>query len=92
MSEPVKFLTSFAQALATMSLYAEGHPARQKGIDASFERLGLLQETDPKPRFSFLGHDVVYGEVALRELGDWDWGVRLSDAGVQRAHRVEDRP
>ena len=84
MSEPVKFLTSFAQALATMSLYAEGHPARQKGIDSAFERLGLLQETNPKPRFSFLGHDVVYGEVALRELGDWDWGARLSDAGVQR--------
>jgi len=83
-SEPVKFLTSFAQALATMSLYAEGHPARQKGIDSAFERLGLLQETNPKPRFSFLGHDVVYGEVALRELGDWDWGARLSDAGVQR--------
>jgi putative nucleotidyltransferase with HDIG domain len=83
-SEPVKFLTSFAQALATMSLYAEGHPARQKGIEAAFERLGLLQETNPKPRFSFLGHDVVYGEVALRELGDWDWGARLSDAGVQR--------
>lgn len=84
MSEPVKFLTAFAQALATMSLYPEGHPARQKGIDGAFERLGLLQETDPKPRFSFLGHDVVYGEIALRELGDWDWGVRLSDAGVQR--------
>jgi putative nucleotidyltransferase with HDIG domain len=84
MSEPVKFLTSFAQALATMSLYSEGHPARQRGIDQAFERLALLQETDPKPRFSFLGTDVVYGEIAMRELGDWDWGTRLANAGVQR--------
>ena len=27
---------------------------------------------------------MVYGEVALRELGDWDWGSRLANAGVQR--------
>lgn len=84
MTEAVKFLTTFAQALATMSLYSEGHPARARGIAQAYERLQLLQETDPKPRFSFLGQDVVYGEVALRELGDWDWGVRLANAGVQR--------
>lgn len=84
MNEAVKFLTTFAQALATMSLYNEGHPARARGIEQAFERLQLLQETDPKPRFSFLGEDVVYGEVALRELGDWDWGGRLANAGVQR--------
>lgn len=84
MTEAVKFLTTFAQALATMSLYAEGHPARARGIAQAYERLQLLQETDPKPRFSFLGQDVVYGELALRELGDWDWGVRLANAGVQR--------
>lgn len=84
MTDAVKFLTTLAQALATMSLYAEGHPARTRGIEQAFERLQVLQETDPKPRFSFLGQDVVYGELALRELGDWDWGLRLSNAGVQR--------
>ncbi len=84
MTDAVKFLTTLAQALATMSLYADGHPARTRGIEQAFERLQLLQETDPKPRFSFLGQDVVYGELALRELGDWDWGLRLSNAGVQR--------
>jgi putative nucleotidyltransferase with HDIG domain len=83
-TEAVKFLTTFAQALATMSLYNEGHPARARGIEQAYDRLQLLQETDPKPRFSFLGEDVVYGEVALRELGDWDWGSRLANAGVQR--------
>ena len=84
MTEAVKFLTTFAQALATMALYAEGHPARARGIEQAYERLQLLQETDPKPRFSFLGQDVVYGELPLRELGDWDWGARLANAGVQR--------
>jgi putative nucleotidyltransferase with HDIG domain len=84
MSEAVRFLTAFAQALATMTLYADGHPARSRGVQQAFERLQRLQEEDPRPRFSFLGHDVVYGELALRELGDWDWGLRLSNAGVQR--------
>jgi len=83
-TEAVKFLTTFAQALATMSLYSEGHPARMRGIEQAYERLQVLQETDAKPRFSFLGQDVVYGELALRELGDWDWGTRLANAGVQR--------
>ncbi len=84
MTEAVRFLTAFAQALATMTLYADGHPARTRGVQQAFERLQRLQEEDPRPRFSFLGQDVVYGELALRELGDWDWGLRLSNAGVQR--------
>ncbi|MBX3174105.1 MAG: HD domain-containing protein [Gemmatimonadaceae bacterium] len=84
MMEAVRFLTSFAQALATMALYREGHPARTRTIEAAYERLGLLLEGDPRPRFSFLGTDVIYGELALRELGDWDWGTRLANAGVQR--------
>jgi len=83
-AEAARFLNSFAQALATMALYSEGHPARTRVIDASFEQLKRLQETDPTPQFSFLGYDVIYGQVALRELKDWDWGVRLSNAEVQR--------
>ncbi len=88
MSEPIKFLTGFAQSLATMSLYGDGHPQREKTIDAAFETLLRLQETDPRPRFSFLGQDVIYGELAMRELGDWGWGVRLANAGVQRLEFV----
>lgn len=84
MTEAVRFLTAFAQALATMSLYSEGHPARVRAIGQAFERLQILQETDARPRFSFLGQEVVYGEQALRDLGEWDWGARLSNAGVQR--------
>ncbi|MCC7002424.1 MAG: hypothetical protein IT357_09735, partial [Gemmatimonadaceae bacterium] len=74
MSEPVRFLNTFAQALATMSLYGDGHPARERAIDNAYGSLLRVQEDDPRPRFSFLGADVVYGEMAMREMGDWDWG------------------
>ncbi|MCE9601745.1 MAG: HD domain-containing protein [Gemmatimonadetes bacterium] len=84
MSEPVRFLNTFAQSLATMSLYGDGHPARERVIDQAYDSLQRLLETESRPRFSFLGHDVVHGEVALRELGEWDWGSRLANAGVQR--------
>ena len=84
MSEPVRFLNSFAQAISTMVLYARGHPARERAVDTSFEQVRLLQEADPRPQFSFLGQDVVYGQRALREMKEWDWGVRLANAGIQR--------
>jgi len=84
MADPVRFLTSFAQSLATMALYGEGHPARQRAVDRSFESLRELQAHDARPRFSFIGDEVVYGELSLRELGDWEWTPRLADAGVQR--------
>ncbi len=84
MSESVRFLNTFAQSLATMSLYQDGHPARERVIDMAFESLQRLLENESRPRFSFLGHDVIHGELALRELGDWDWGARLANAGVQR--------
>ncbi len=83
-AEAARFLNSFAQALATMALYSEGHPARERVVDSSYEQLQLLQEKDPRPLFSFLGYDVIYGQVALRELKEWDWGQRLANAGVQR--------
>ena len=38
MSEPARFLSAFAQALSTMALYGEGHPAREKAIDNAFEQ------------------------------------------------------
>jgi len=84
MTDAVRFLTSFAQALAKMSLYANGHPARAGAADASFLQLRELQKLDATPRFSFLGRSVVYGERALRELADWDWSAKFSGAGVQR--------
>lgn len=83
-ADAAKFLNAFAQSLATMALYTDKHPARERAIDHSFEQLKRLQETNPAPQFSFLGLDVIYGQAALRELKDWDWGLRLANAGVQR--------
>ena len=80
----VRFLTSMAQALATMSLYAEGHPARARAAVASFDTLRDLQDADPRASFSFLGSDVVYGQQAIRTLTDWEWATKLANVGVQR--------
>jgi putative nucleotidyltransferase with HDIG domain len=84
MSDPIQFLVSFGQAVSTMALYNDGHPARERAVDRSYRCLRDLQQHDPNPRFSFLGEETIYGETALRELGDWDWGTRLAQAGVQR--------
>lgn len=67
-----------------MALYNDGHPARERAVDRSFRCLQDLQQHDPYPRFSFLGEETIYQETSLRELGDWEWGTRLAQAGVQR--------
>lgn len=84
LSPPALFLTNFAQALSTMVLYRDGHPARERATDKAFNRLKELQLKDPHNLYSFLGTEVVYGNVSMRELSDWDWGTRLANAGVQR--------
>ena len=53
MSEATRFLTSLAQAIATMSLYEEGHPARERALDAACARLHDLQEMAPFAQFNF---------------------------------------
>ena len=83
-TEAVKFLHSLAQSISTMALYRDGHPARERTIDGSFELLQRLRETDPTPRFSFLGGEVVYQNQALNELKDWDWAARLAGGGIER--------
>ena len=67
-----------------MALYNDGHPARERAVDRSYRCLRDLQQYDPTPRFSFLGEETIYQENALRELGDWEWGTRLAQAGIQR--------
>ncbi len=84
MSDPVRFLTAFAQALAAMTLYAEGHPARERAIDAAFQALHDLQAATPHPLFTFLGDEIVFGRLPLNELRAWDWSERLARAGIQR--------
>ncbi len=84
MTEAVQFLSALAQAVATMTLYQEGHPARERAIDAAYQALLDVQARLPNPEFTFLGDEIICGKQPLRDLKQWDWGVRLSNAGVQR--------
>jgi putative nucleotidyltransferase with HDIG domain len=90
MSEPVRFLTSFAQSVATMALYGPSHPARTRAVDASYRLLRDLQKHEAQPEFSFLGDEVVYGRHPLRDMRDWEWAARLATAGVQRLEFASD--
>jgi putative nucleotidyltransferase with HDIG domain len=84
MSDAANFLTALAQAFATMVLYGEGHPARERAVDAAFAALAKLQTGEETPEFTFLGDEIVCGREPVRELRGWDWGRRLSGAGIQR--------
>lgn len=84
MSAPVAFLHSFAQGLATLALYPEGHASRERALDLLFARIGDLLRENPRPVFSFLGDDVIYADLPLREMRGWDWSRRLAELGVQR--------
>jgi len=90
MSEPVRFLTSFAQSVATMALYGPSHPARKRAVDASYRILRDLQAHHARPEFSFLGDEVVFGHHPLRDMRDWEWAARLAAAGVQRLEFAAD--
>lgn len=89
MSSAVRFLTSLAQALSAMSLYQAEHPASARAIDRAYQALADLQDQHAAPRFTFVGHEIVFGSRPLRELRGWDWGARLAAAGVQRLEFVE---
>jgi putative nucleotidyltransferase with HDIG domain len=83
-SEPAEFLGAFAQALAGMSLYTDGHPARARGIDTAYQALLDLQAKHPHPLYTFLGDEVIFGRLPLREMREWGWSNRLAEAGIQR--------
>src|SRR5262245_27094099 len=84
MSAPVDFLTAFAQALSSLGLYPEGHRVRERALDAVYQKLLDLLSKESAPQFSFLGDEVVYGTLPLREMRGWDWSRRLAEVGVQR--------
>ncbi len=90
MSDPVRFLTAFTQAVATMALYGPSHPARGRAVDSAYRLLRDLQAEDAQPEFSFLGDEVVYGQTPLRQMRDWEWASRLAEAGVQRLEFATD--
>jgi putative nucleotidyltransferase with HDIG domain len=81
MNDPIGFLQAFAHVLGLAMLYAEGHPSRERAVDAAYEALEGL----PVPSaITFLDDEVVVGRERLRGLRSWDWGPRLVNAGIQR--------
>jgi putative nucleotidyltransferase with HDIG domain len=83
-NEASQFLTSVAQAIATMSLYKTGHPARERALDGAHERLQELQAVKPIAQFTFLGEEIVFDRRPLRDLKGWSWGTRFAGVGLQR--------
>jgi putative nucleotidyltransferase with HDIG domain len=84
MSDPVRFLTSLSQALSTMSLYGDDHPATTRVVESAVERLRELQEPDPKLQFTFLSGEVLFGSEVVSELESWEWSSRLMKVGIER--------
>lgn len=84
MSAPREFLTALAQAVSSLSLYSDGHPARERAIDRAHEKLQILQEENPVLCFTFLPDEIVLDDRPLLELRRWDWGGRMARAGIQR--------
>ena len=78
------FLAALAQAISTMSLYEEEHPAREGAVERAYEALLPLLEGGQACRFTFLDDEVIAGDRPLRELRRWDWTRRFERAGLQR--------
>jgi putative nucleotidyltransferase with HDIG domain len=82
--DPATFLHSLGQALSSMALYSEGHPSLERAVEAAHHALDELTSAGERPSFTFLDGEVVYGQDTLRDFKDWDWGARLSGAGIER--------
>jgi putative nucleotidyltransferase with HDIG domain len=80
----VGFLNAFAQTMSALSLYPEGHTARERVLDMVYGKLRDLIDETPYPSFSFLGEEVIFGNLPLREFRSWSWSERLSAIGIQR--------
>jgi hypothetical protein len=81
---PSGYLISLGQCLATMNLYSDGHPARERALDTSYDRLLRLLEGQSRFDASFVGAETVVGQRTVPELAGWDWAGRLADVGVER--------
>lgn len=84
MSKQTEFLNTFAQAVSALALYPTGHKSREGAIDKVYEKMVDLFSEDDVPKFSFIGNDVIYSNIPVREMRGWDWAAKLSDAGIQR--------
>lgn len=84
MTDASTFLHALAQALSALGLYPEGHVSRERALDTAFQAMFDLLSVKREPSFSFLGDEVVFDDIPLREFKNWDWSARLAGVGVQR--------
>ena len=84
MSDPVRFLTSLSNALSTLGLYGEAHPATRRAADASYRELADLQTGRPGLIFTFMQEEVLFGHDLLPELERWEWSARFAQGGIER--------
>ncbi|HJR16693.1 MAG TPA: HD domain-containing phosphohydrolase [Gemmatimonadales bacterium] len=78
-----------SQALSTMGLYGDDHPATVRALDNAIERLRVLQEPAAKLHFTFLAGEVLVGSEMVHELENWEWSARLVRAGIERIEFTE---
>lgn len=77
-------LTALGQALASMTLYGEGHPSRALSRARALDRLTAALTAVSPLRLTFLDGEVIVGRQPLHELRAGDLGQRLAAAGIQR--------
>lgn len=80
---PSEFLHTLARALSVLALYPEGHAARERVLDDSYEKLRLTLDGARRVSYGFLESEVLFQGKGLREMRDWDWAPRLAAAGIQ---------
>jgi putative nucleotidyltransferase with HDIG domain len=84
MKDPVRFLAAFSQALSTIGLYGDQHPATARAVDTALERLQELQVSDSQLQFTFLSGEVLFGSETVPTLESWEWCTRFIKAGIER--------
>jgi putative nucleotidyltransferase with HDIG domain len=80
----MRVLASLTQALSTLALYGEGHPATTRAAETAHRHLTDLQQSTPHLEFTFLPGEVLFGRDLLPELENWEWSNRLAQAGIER--------
>ena len=84
MNTPTRFLNAMARIFSAISLYTEGHPAREQALDEVYQGLMVLFDDNRNPTFTFLEGDVVYGKRSLWDFRDWPLAKRLVEIEVER--------
>jgi putative nucleotidyltransferase with HDIG domain len=87
MSDPVRFLTAFSQALSTLGLYGADHPATVRACETAYRHLTDLQAASAasgRLEFTFLPGEVLFGRDLVPELEGWEWSTRFAQGAVER--------